>query len=246
MNTLVFDIETGPLPWEQIAPFYTPPPAMAPWDESMVKYGQTKDPAKRAEKLATVKAAYEAELAAEAATRDAHKCEWASRAALSALTGRVLAIGIQKGDDYAVIGEDGEPEKEILKSFWQIYLKYNLGNGRLIGWNSNWFDVPFLVRRSWLNFVSVPESVFDSGGRYLSKTFLDLMQVWGCTSREMFSLDNAAKFFSCGGKPEGIDGGHFAALWLSGDPASRQIAADYLHNDLAMTWKLAERMGVIL
>ena len=246
MNTLVFDIETGPGPWEEISKFYLPPPALPPWDDGMVKYGNTKDAAKRAEKLAETKTAYEKQLAEESATRDTHKCEWASKAALSALTGRVLAVGIKKDEDWAIIGEDGEPETEILKAWWGIYKKYHLGNGRLIGWNSNGFDVPFLVRRSWANFISVPESVFESHGRYLSKTFLDLMQLWACGGREYEKLDTVARFFGVGGKPDGVDGAHFAALWLSGDQSSRQAAVDYLRNDLDMTWKLAERMGVIL
>lgn len=244
MNTLVFDIETGPLPWEQIAPFYQPPPALPPFDESAVRYGQTKDPIKRAEKLATVKADYDQKLAAEASDRDTHKCEWASRAALSPLTGQVLAIGIIKGEKWACIGEDGASEADNLTAWWDIYKRYHTDKGRLVGWNSNGFDVPFMVRRSWVHDIAVPESVFD--GRYLSKTFVDLMQLWGCGSREYEKLDTVAKFFGAGGKPEGVTGAHFAALWNSGDTASRQAAIDYLHNDLLMTWKLAERMRVIL
>jgi hypothetical protein len=59
-TSIIFDIETGPRPWAEIEQFYEAPEPMPPFDESMVKYGQLKDPAKRAEKLAEVKTKYQA------------------------------------------------------------------------------------------------------------------------------------------------------------------------------------------
>jgi hypothetical protein len=38
----------------------------------------------------------------------------------------------------------------------------------------------------------------------------------------------------------------FARLWRSGDTTDRATALDYLHHDLDLTWKLAERMGLLL
>lgn len=245
MNMLIFDIETGPLPWEQIAQFYEAPPELPPWEDAMCKMGNLKDEAKRAEKLAAATADYAALMAADSSKRDAHKCHWASRAALSPMTGRVLAIGIQKEERTCVIGIDGETEPEILEIFWSVYKKYHGNGGRLVGWNSNGFDVPFLVRRSWFHGVVVPESVRDKTGRYLSSTFVDLMQLWGCGAREYEKLDTVCRWTGIGGKPDGVDGGHFAALWNSGDEASRMAAIDYLKNDLFLTYKIAERMGVI-
>ncbi len=248
MATLVFDIETGPLPWEQIQPFYEPPPAVSPWSDDMVKYGQMKDPAKRQEKYDQVKAEYLKRLAAEEQARDAHKCEFASRVALSPLTGRVLAIGFRKGNTVIVLGEDPEDsEAVILEQFWSLYKKYKADNGKMVGWNIYGFDLPFLMKRSWFHNVEVPTSIRNSGRYFDGAVLVDLMQTWCSGGNDRYEkLDTAARFLGAGGKPDGVDGGRFAALWNSGDAASRQAAVEYLHNDLAMTWKLAERMGVIV
>ncbi|WP_321377000.1 ribonuclease H-like domain-containing protein [Trichococcus shcherbakoviae] len=245
MKYLAFDIETGPLPWEQVASQYSPPAAMLPWDDSMVKYGNAKDPAKRKEKYDQVKAAYEAELAKETQTLEAARLEWYGKAALSPMTGRVLAIGIGNDDAAGIIGTDGETEEEILAAFWEIYKKFHVENtGRLVGFNIKHFDVPFMVRRSWFHGIPVPESLIEKG-RYLSPTFIDLMIEWGVGGMEMVKLDTLAKFFGIGGKPEGVDGGMFSTLWESGNEESRKQAVDYLLNDIDMTWRLAERMGVV-
>lgn len=245
MNYLAFDIESGPSPWAEIEQFYVAPPAMPPWSDDMCKMGNLKDETKRAEKLAQEKARYEAELAGEKSARDAHKCEWASRAALSPLTGQVLAVGFTRPGMTVILGEDTNDEAVVLKQFWDVFRKYHASGGRLVGWNSNGFDVPFLVRRSWKHGVDVPVEVYDRNPRYLCGTFVDLMQRWAVGQSGYEKLDTAARWLGLGGKPDGVDGGHFAALWRSGDAESRLAAKGYLLNDLEMTWKLGERMGVI-
>ncbi len=245
MANLIFDIETGPLPWEQIASLYVPPAALPPWDDSMVKYGQMKDPAKRAEKHAEVKAAYATKLADEKAMIDADRCKWASEAALSPVTGRILAIGLRRDDKIVIIGDDGETEPEILESFWTLYRKY-AATARFIGFCSNFFDLPFIVWRSYFHSIAVPPSAWDKTGRYPAYCFIDLMDRLPKRgfSDQSRKLGDVCKWLGIGGKPDGIDGGDFAGLWNAG-PESRLVAIDYLTNDLDMTWRLAERMGVI-
>ena len=245
MADLVFDIETGPLPWEQIAPLYVPPAALPPWDESMVKYGNAKDPAKRAEKLAEVKAAYTAKLAGEKAELDADRCKWASEAALSPVTGQILAIGFRKDDKTVIVGES-ETEPEILEAFWNIHQKYAKSAGHLVGYCSNFFDVPFIVWRSYVHNIRVPDSVWDKTGRFLSLAFVDLMDRLPKRGflEQSRKLTDVCKWLGLGAKPDGVDGGDFARLW-AGNAESRQQALAYLENDLDMTWRLAERMGVV-
>jgi hypothetical protein len=248
MNALVFDIETGPLPWEQLAKVYEPPPPLPPWSEDMVKYGNTKDTAKRQEKRTAVYNDYLQQLANEKAKAEEHRLEFVSRAALSPLTGQVLAIGLRRCEQVVVLGADGESEAEMLAEFWGLYTKYKANNGRLVGFNCNHFDVPFLVRRSWWHGVQVPDSVCDRGGRYLCSTFVDLMAMWGGPGNDRVSLDTLCRWFGCGRKPDGegaASGATFAALWLSGNQESRSAALAYLENDLAMTQALAGKMGVI-
>jgi hypothetical protein len=228
MNTLVFDIETGGLPEEELKKLYR--------EKSLDEFSADCDKRWKPE---TITAKYEE-------YKVSGWKEFVDRAALSPLTGRVLAIGIQKCEKVVVIGDGAETEPEILSIFWDVYKKYHANQGRIVGFNSNGFDVPFLTRRSWWHGVEVPESILDANRRYLSKTFVDLMAYWGVGNREFVGLGNLCQWFGLGQKPEGVTGAHFASLWLSGDPASRQAALEYLKNDLLLTWKLAERMGVIL
>ena len=245
MSNLCYDIETGPLPWETIAPLYVPPAALPPWDDSMVKYGQTKDPAKRAEKLAEVKTAYMQKLTAEKQTIADDRAKWASEAALSPVAGQILAIGFRRDDTVVVIGEGGETEPEIINAFWKIFQKYH-ATGRFIGYCSNFFDLPFIVWRSYFHSIEVPAAAWDKTGRYPAYCFIDLIDKLPKRgfSEESRKLTDVCKWLGIGEKPEGVDGGDFARLW-AGNEESRQQAIAYLANDLLLTWQLAERMGVI-
>ena len=245
MANLIFDIETGPLPLEQIESLYVPPAALPPWDDSMVKYGQTKDPIKRQEKYAEVRAAYEAKLAGEAREIQADKAEWLGKAALSPITGQVLAIGLRRDDTVVIVGDDGETEPEILEAFWTLFKKH-ANAGRFIGYCSNFFDMPFIVWRSYFHGVTVPASAWDKSGRYPAYAFVDLIDRLPKRgfNDESRKLTDVCSWLGIGSKPEGTDGGDFARLW-SGNEESRQQAVEYLENDLEMTYQLAQRMGVI-
>jgi hypothetical protein len=244
MSVLVFDIETGPLPWAEIEPLYVPPERLPPWDESLVKYGQMKDPAKRQEKREQVLADYTAKLANEAATIAAHKSQWASEAALSPVTGQVLAVGLKSAKGSLVIGDEGQSEEEILDTWWNFYQKASAG--RIVGYCSNFFDLPFLVWRSYKHGVRVPENAWDKSGRYPSYSFVDLIDRLPKRgfADESRKLGDICHWLGLGQKPDGVDGSQFAALW-AGNADSRAAALAYLMNDLEMTWALGQRMGVI-
>lgn len=256
MALLICDIETGPLPDELLRtclPPFEAPPHPGEFDERAVKYGNLKDEAKRAAKLEECRAAHnqavaEYGLAVEAA-RVKHWEEGVAKAALSPITGCVVAIGYfnQVKD---VIGIDGVDEGElpldeasILAKFWQTYEACKAKGVIIAGWNFTGFDVPFIVKRSWLHGIDTPSDLFDRSGRYLSPTFLDLMArfgvgKWGDNCR----LDVAARFFGVGEKNG--DGKEFAKLWLAGGE-DRERAREYLANDLRMTAAVARRMGMV-
>lgn len=244
MSAIVFDIETGPLPWEQISQFYQPPAGLPPWNDSMVKYGVTKDPEKRKAKYDEVKATYAAQLAKEAETCEQHKAEWLGNTALSPVTGQVLAIGVKSARLACIIGEGGESEAEILAAWWGIYTKNN--SRKFVGYCSNLFDLPFLVWRSYFHGIIVPESAWDKTGRYAGYQFVDLIDK---LPKRGFSdqgrkLGDICSWLGIGGKPDGVDGAAFAGLWW-GPPEDRAQAVAYLANDLEMTWQLGQRMGVV-
>lgn len=161
--------------------------------------------------------------------------EWRNRAALSPITGRVLAIGFGGADLGETIFEGGS-EADLLNAAWPLILDETC---RIIGFCSNRFDIPFLLKRSWALGIPVPlDELFR--GRYLRDRFVDLADVWQCGSRdEHISLDRLARLLGCGGKTG--SGADFARLLAS----DREAALEYLRQDLRLTEAVAARLGVI-
>ena len=104
MQTIIYDIETGPLPEADLAAL------LPPFDPADIKTGNLKDPEKIAAKLA------EAEMN--------HRRDFCEKSALDPLTGRVVAVGLlqnaeggmQKAE-FRIIGHDDEAA--TLREFWE-------------------------------------------------------------------------------------------------------------------------------
>lgn len=254
-HAIVFDIETGPLPpdelWKIVPPFDPATLKEFPaFDPASVKYGNIKEEAKRLEKFNAVFDQYQADAAAHAAknatAKDDYERAVIDRAALDPTTGRVLAIGMfdTKESDCEITFIDGEgneaaDERSLLRDFWSLASLAN-NSCLLVGHNITGFDLPFLIRRSWLLGVEIPPGIF-TGGRFFAPHIIDTMRVWACGNygRDTFTkLDTLAKAFGLGAKNG--NGAEFAALWAT----DRTAAAAYLRNDLELTWNIARRMRI--
>lgn len=238
----VFDIETEALPDEELAELI---PAFAEFDASVVKFGNIKDKAKIEQKIQVAREQHQVD-------RKKARSKFIDRAALSPMTGKLAAIGYLRGDGETVLDIGVEPlepedrtccEQVMLDAFWDHYVYCRRKKTSLMGFNSNHFDLPFLIRRSWKHRIAVPPSVLV--GRYFDKTFVDLMLLFGCGKYGDFvRLDTVARFFGVGGKPDNCTGADFARL-LNGDSGERIAALNYLKNDLTMTWGVAAAMGIV-
>lgn len=249
MSFVVFDIETGPLPIEkltEIVPAFDRGSVAQPgeWDPSSVKVGNLKDQEKIREKIEQAKAAHQVMadtymVRVEAAER-AYWSDVSGKAALSALTGQVLAIGYksERGTRLDCIAED-KSEKVLLDWFWSTYQAMRESDRNMVGFNIREFDLPFLAQRSVILGVSVPKTLLVQD-KWLDKTFIDLRDRFGFCGRPSGSLDAICKACGIGGKPEGTTGAMFAELYSN--PETREKAIEYLKNDLEMTFGLAERM----
>ncbi len=207
MKTTIYDIETGPLPEDEII-------HLAPEFSAPANY-------KDATKIA-------------AAIEDQKKA-WIERAALSAVTGRVVAIGIRQEGKTTIIGEDNEAA--MLIQWWAAVEQAARERRVMVGFNSHRFDLPFLVRRSWHHKVPVPPGVFGARGYVNSEVFMDLMNEWQCGDRqEWVKLDVLCKFLGLPGKNG--NGKDFAGLWA----IDREKALAYLENDLEQTARVMERL----
>jgi hypothetical protein len=213
METYVFDIETGPLPDDQlIMPDFN--------DPEEVKVGNLKDPAKIEAK------------------RQEYRNRFLERAALSALSGQILALGIlgPTKNDLLVFLDD---EPAIIRIFFEKFIGDRKTLTRWVGFNVAGFDIPMIVRRAWHHRIPVPGGLFK--GRYLSSWFVDLAEIWRCSAheKELISLDRLARFLGLAGKDG--NGAGFAAL-LYQEP---KAAIEYLRRDLELTWQIAERFGAL-
>lgn len=207
--SIYFDIETGPLPESELRAI------MPPFDPDSVKCGNLKDPEKIAAKIAESKASYES--------------DYINNAALDALTGRVLCIGLLQSGIFT--GLCDPDESKLLAEFWSM-----VAGRRLVGFNTHLFDLPFLIRRSLKYGLRPPEGIRK--GRYWSDDMVDLRDLWQMGDRQAHgSLDSIAKHFGVGAKTG--NGKDFAKLWAT----DRLKALDYLQTDLFLTAAIAQRMG---
>jgi hypothetical protein len=257
---MFFDIETGPLPDDRLAamlPEFVPPPHPGAFDPAAVKCGNL-GAEKAAAKVEEARKAHEAAVSRYAADVTAAKAKhfdsFKDKAALDATTGRVVAIGFTLHDwddgpeiiDCDLQRDETEVECEFngLRDFWFEVEAALSGQIPIVGFNTHHFDLPFLVRRSWLLGVPIPMGVRQ--GRYWNPIFIDLMQVWGFYGQDMVKLDTLAKAFGMQGKVtegdngQAVSGADFHKLWRT----DRATAEKYLRQDVLLCQRLAERMGV--
>lgn len=167
----------------------------------------------------------------------AKELAWFDKLALKAPTARILAIGYVEDEKDPVIIHD-MPERDMLKKFWDAFREF--GGYNFVGHNILDWDIPFLMRRSWILGVYVPFETMELGGRYLTRRFVDTMRTYACGDGSMISLDMLSRVLGFGKKNgEGKD---FAGLY--NNPETKQQALDYLTNDILLTRACANKMGI--
>jgi hypothetical protein len=264
----VFDIETAPLDDEllrKLCPECKIPPHPGEFDPSSVKLGNIKDKAKIDAKIEEARHNHQIavnsydEMVATAVSE--HFEKFKAEAALDATTGSVVAIGVTPcpivGNGPGIISCESNNslcnEVSGLKLFWRWVSQNMSMQCPMIGLNIHRFDLPFLVRRSWILGIPVPHGVRQ--GRYWNPLFIDLDAVWNFGATQKYiGLDALAKVFGIEGKAKGeftlpsgevvlVDGANFYKAWRR--PECRKFAEDYLMGDLRIPAELAVRMGVV-
>lgn len=216
---LAFDIETMP-----IADIRS---VIDPFDPSSVKLGNIKDEKLKADKLNSERVKYYD-----------NKLD---RAALSPITGRVLAIGYMfnsKTDSFEMIfAKEESDEPKLLKTFWDLVEAEILKPSKhfdLTGWNIFGFDLPFLIKRSWKYKIKVPELLFQSweARPYWSTKIRDGMKDFslGVWEDKYCSLNVASKFIGLQGKSGEVTGKNWFTYAL-GSESQKALAREYLLND---------------
>ena len=209
--TIIFDIETGPLPIDQLV--------IPPFDPSSVKVGNIKNPDLIAERIQKAE--------------ETHAADYIRNAALDALSGQVLCIGYRlERDEPAILSSDADGEAAMLRQWWELLNTWER-QPRLIGFNIKAFDLPFLIKRSWKHRITPPYWIRH--GRYWNDLVVDLREVWQLgDNRAHGSLGAISRHLGLGEKTG--SGADFANLWKT----NRQAAIDYCLQDVKLTQQVAD------
>lgn len=240
-----FDIETIAKPLAELE-------ALIPeFDPESVKFGNTKDEAKRAVMVEEA--------------RKKHRETFIRDAALNPVTSTCKMVGFYRDDTFTVFMNEPDmglvsnlrayaeslgPVKlkpfkteeimlsEVDASLVQVVFEY--GENLTSFYGNNW-DLPYLFRRCWLSGIASNARQFRKG-RYFRDNIVDLYDEWGMGERfpATGGLKGLAKMLKCPSQKEG-NGEMFGDLYAK-DPCA---ALDYLINDLRVTDECAERMGVV-
>lgn len=211
-----FDTETAPEPDEILE-------SMKPEFSAPANY---KDPEK---------------IAANIADQEA---KWKERAALSPMSGRIVAFAVAKDDGTAIAEASLDPgdEKGLLENIWDSLTQHTAYTETVLGWNILGFDLPFVLKRSWKLGVKVPRSTlsYNFGRAKFNRRFVDMMDFWTCGSQERFTrLDTALKFFGLDGK---VDlGDELFYQTYARDP---ELAMSYLRRDVLGLVELEKHINV--
>jgi hypothetical protein len=217
---LIFDIETGT---NENANKYLEP--FDPDNPDHIKYGNTKDPVKKAEMARVSEAIYYRQ------ARESFP--------LNPATGKVLVIGTSVSGNIDIdYLREGYTEKQLLENFWAKVSDIESNQGQLIGFKSKTFDIPFVVRRSWINGVT-PYPLME--GKWWKPWVTDLYETWTFSMGrwEMNSkyvrnrLVDVAQILGIGTKDIDI-GKNFETVFFN----NLESALDYARTDVDLTEKI--------
>jgi predicted PolB exonuclease-like 3'-5' exonuclease len=214
---LILDIETIP---NQGA---TPPEMPS----DFVKYGNTKDTAKR-----------------EIIEQEA-RIEWANgltkKMSLSGELCQIISCGFMLiDDDYKQIESDvlfdENDDKEILK---EINMLLKTPHNIPVGWNSKGFDLPVLWKRSILQGVPYPITRYlDTIKKYDTRDSIDLMHVWN--NFEMGKLTACCNALGIASKT-GLDGSMIYEAYKAG---RFEEIKEYNMQDVTACFSIMSRIGI--
>lgn len=201
------------------------PEAVSMMPDPEVKLGNTKDPAKIAEKMAEAK-------------RDLM-----NDAALNPLTARVACVSIVNDEaDQSAMLESKTDEGEV--ALIQIIMRA-LGNPelRLVTFNGVGFDLPMIYKRAMIlrvdpgNFGAPPLTAWTK--RYNTDRHFDLMQIW--TGWNGFVKLDLVAGMVLGERKIELDVTTIAALLETEE--GRVKVAEYCAKDTRLTWELFKRFN---
>jgi len=180
-----------------------------------------------------------------AADIEKKKAEAVDKMGLDPNFARICVIGYAQRIDGEITTSDyhlkeatDEAERELLAAFWEKAKMH----GKIVTFNGAGFDIPFLMRRSWLLGVK-PTRTFETVAWKCAtgeSNHIDVRLVLsGGDMKAKGSMDLYGKLKLGQGKTEGMDGSQVWEYWQAG---RADEIVEYCKDDCCRTFELAESL----
>jgi predicted PolB exonuclease-like 3'-5' exonuclease len=158
----------------------------------------------------------------------------------------VISCGGFKDDEIATISFSSEDnEEEIINNFFTFIYKKNLKTPTscIIGYNINTFDVPFILKRAFVNNIKqIPPifRIFDKKPWELSAKFKDIFLLWQLNTRNFVSLDAVASCLGIETHKDMMNGSMVGSTYYIEKDLNKIV--QYCEMDVVLTGKVMKRL----
>lgn len=158
----------------------------------------------------------------------------------------VISCGGFKDDEVVTISFSSEDnEAEIINNFFTFIYKKILKTPTscIIGYNINTFDVPFIIKRAFVNNITkIPPifRIFDKKPWELSAKFKDIFVLWQMNTRNFVSLDAVASCLGLETHKDVMDGSMIGSTFHKENNLKKIV--EYCEKDVVLTGKVMKRL----
>jgi predicted PolB exonuclease-like 3'-5' exonuclease len=158
----------------------------------------------------------------------------------------VISCGGFKDDEVATISFSSEDnEAEIINNFFTFINKklQKTPTSCIVGYNINTFDVPFIIKRAFINnILQIPTifKIFDKKPWELSVKFKDIFLLWQMNTRNFVSLDAVASCLGLETHKNVMDGSMVGSTFHIEKDLNKIVK--YCEMDVVLTGKVMKRL----
>jgi predicted PolB exonuclease-like 3'-5' exonuclease len=158
----------------------------------------------------------------------------------------VITCGGFKDDNVVTISfSSKDNEEEIINDFFTFINKKLSKNPStcIVGYNINMFDVPFIIKRAFINnILQIPNifKIFDKKPWELSAKFKDIFLLWQMNTRNFVSLDAVASCLGLETHKDTMDGSMVGSTFHKEKNLEKIV--DYCEMDVVLTGKVMKRL----
>lgn len=167
------------------------------------------------------------------------------KAGLYAEFGKIVCISI----GYLAEGElnvksfYGDDEKNLLIDFFEMITVIQKRFKSLVGFASNQYDIPFIIKRAMINGLPVPDMIDVSGMKPWELVHIDLKEHFKLTGWEVPSLPTLAHCFGIPSSKGGeVEGYNLSEYYYSGKKGVNDNIMKYCEDDIWVTCNIFLKM----